>query len=122
MRKTIPCCAAAALLLSGCGSGTGSSKSRDISAADIYGTWRQTLSDCTDTIVFKADMTYDRTLSYTSGFAMTSETHDNWSLSGNTISIHYTDYGTVSDYQVTIEGNTMTWVTGDSSIVYTKVS
>ena len=118
MKKRIFLCAATTLLLSGCGG----ESAKSISASDIYGTWRQQMSDCTETITFKADMTYDKTISYTSGYEMDTERHDNWSLSGDTISIHYTDYGQVSDYRVTIEGNTMTWTIDDSQIVYTKVS
>ena len=120
MKRLIPILTAAALLLAGCGGET--EKAKSLSASDIYGTWQLQRSDCTDTYTFKADMTYTRKLSYTSGFAMNSETQDSWSLSGDTISIHYTDFGQVSDYQVTIEGNSMTWVTGDSETVYTKVS
>ena len=70
MKKLIPVLTASALLLAGCGSGTtgSSSKSNDkLSTVDVCGTWRETRANCTDTYKFKADMTYDRTISYTDG-------------------------------------------------------
>lgn len=124
MKKLIPVLAASALLLAGCGSGTtGSSKSNDkLSTADVCGTWRETRANCTDTYKFKADMTYDRTISYTDGSGMDSEVQDKWSLTDDTISIHYTDFGQVTDYKIAIDGSTMTWSAGDTQIVFEKVS
>ena len=125
MKKLIPVLTASALLLAGCGSGTtgSSSKSNDkLSTVDVCGTWRETRANCTDTYKFKADMTYDRTISYTDGSGMDSSVHDNWSLTDDTISIHYTDFGQVTDYKIAIDGSTMTWSAGDTQIVFEKVS
>ena len=125
MKELIPVLAASALLLAGCGSGTtgSSSKSNDkLSTVDVCGTWRETRANCTDTYKFKADMTYDRTISYTDGSGMDSEVQDKWSLTDDTISIHYTDFGQVTDYKIAIDGSTMTWSAGDTQIVFEKVS
>ena len=125
MKKLIPVLTASALLLAGCGSGTtgSSSKSNDkLSTVDVCGTWRETRANCTDTYKFKADMTYDRIISYTDGSGMDSEVQDKWSLTDDTISIHYTDFGQVTDYKIAIDGSTMTWSAGDTQIVFEKVS
>ncbi len=104
-------------LLTGCGGGD---SAKAVRKEDVVGTWVQNMSDCKETLTLNADMTYDKEIKYTSGVAMTSKSHDAWSLNGNTISISYSDFNTTSDYTVTIDGNTMTWVTGDAQIVYTK--
>lgn len=127
MKKLFPVFAASVLLLAGCGTGTGSAaeggKSSDkLSTVDVCGTWCETRSNCTDTYKFKADMTYDRTITYTDGSGMDSSVHDNWSLTDDTISIHATEFGQVTDYKIAIDGSTMTWSNGDTQIVFQKVS
>ena len=116
--KTMTAAALSLCLLTGCGGGGNTTVTTD----QVVGTWVQTMSDCTETMKLNSDMTYDKEIKYTSGVAMTTKSHDTWSLSGNKISISYSDFNTTSEYTVKIDGSTMTWDNGDAQIVYTKKS
>lgn len=105
-------------LLNGCG---GSDETK-ISAADVTGTWVQTLSDGTETITLRSDMTYTKVIELVGDFPMTTTSDDTWSFSGNTISIQSSKYNTVSEYTVILEGNTMIWDNGEGQITYQKQS
>lgn len=106
------------VLLTGCGG----SDAEDIKAEDLTGTWVQTLSDGTETLTLYEDMTYTMVIELGGAFPVTTESSDTWSISGNTISINYSKYNTVSTYSVKLDGSTMTWDTGDSTIIYYKQS
>lgn len=106
--------AALAFVLTACGGGD------NLTVEQVTGTWVRTMSDGTDTITLNSDMTYHKVIKLTSYPPMETETDDTYSISGDTISINYSDYNTVSEYKVTFEGNTMIWDNGDSQTVYTK--
>lgn len=105
-------------LLNGCGG----SDETEISAADVTGTWVQTLSDGTETITLRSDMTYTKVIELVGDFPMTTTSDDTWSFSGNTISLQSSKYNTVSEYTVILEGNTMIWDNGEGQITYQKQS
>ncbi len=102
------------LCMSACGGGN------DITVDQVAGTWVRTMSDGTDTITFNTDMTYDKVIALTSSPPVTTTTSDTYSLSGDTISINYSDYGTVSEYTVTFSGNKMIWDNGNSTMEYVR--
>ena len=114
--KAMTAAALSLCLLTGCGG----EESATVTTDQVVGTWVQTMSDCTETMKLNSDMTYDKEIKYTSGAAMTSQSHATWSLNGNKISISYSDFNTTSEYTVKIDGSTMTWDSGDAQIVYTK--
>lgn len=114
--KTLGVLALSACMLTGCG-GSGAT---EIKAEDVFGTWVQTMSDGTETLTLHDDMTYTKVIELGGAFPMTTESTDTWSISGNTISIGYSKYDTVSEYTVTLDGSTMVWDTGDSKITYQK--
>jgi hypothetical protein len=118
--KKISILTAAALtlcLLTGCGGGN---SAKDVSKDELVGTWVQKLSDGTETLTLNSDMTYTKVIDLGGAVPMKTTTEDTWSLSGSTITIQNSKYSTSSAYTVTLDGSTMTWVTGDSQIVYTK--
>ena len=100
--------------MTACGGGN------DIAVDQVAGTWVRTMSDGTDTITFNKDMTYDKTIALTSAPPVTTNTSGTYSLSGDTISIFYSEYGTSSDYTVTFSGNKMTWDNGNTTLEYVK--
>ena len=104
--------------LCACGNTNGSGESSDVSA--IVGTWVSDLSDGTETIILKEELTYEKTIEVTDPYVkMTSD--GTYSLKGDEISIKYPDYfGMTSKYTVTIEGDTMTWDNGKAKIVYVR--
>lgn len=105
-------------LLTGCGG----PDAAEVKAEDLTGTWVQTLSDGKETLTLNSDMTYTMVIELGGAFPVTTESSDTWSVSGSTISINYSKYNTVSTYTVKLDGNTMTWDTGDSIITYHKKS
>ncbi|MBP0974050.1 MAG: lipocalin family protein [Oscillospiraceae bacterium] len=106
-------------LLTGCG---GEESAKAVNKDDVVGTWVQTMSDGKETLTLNSDMTYTKVIELDGSASLKTTSEDTWSLSGNTITINYSKYDTTSAYAVTIDGNTMTWDTGDSQIVYTKKS
>jgi hypothetical protein len=114
-------CAAAALLLTGCGDTDGGAGSA-VTVESCVGTWKQELSDGTETLTLKSDMTYDKVIKLGGASPVEKSTHDDWALSGNTISISYSSYGTVSDYTVSFEGGQMIWKDRDSTQTWKKIS
>ena len=105
-------------LLTGCGG----DKATALNQEELYGTWVQTMSDGTETITLKSDMSYTKVIDLGGAVPAKTTSEDTWSFSGNTITINYAKYGTTSDYTVTIDGSTMTWDNGEKQIVYTKKS
>lgn len=117
MKRRIFAIFAAGMLLTACG---GEGGSAELSVDDLTGTWVCELSDGTKTLTLSSDMTYKQVYDLGGAVPMTTETNDTWELSGSKISIHYSDFGTVSDYTMTLDGSTMTWDNGDAQIVYKR--
>lgn len=105
-------------LLTGCGG----DDDKEIAVQDLTGTWVQTLSDGTETLTLNSDMTYTKIIELGGAFPVTTTTDDTWSVSGDTISINYSKYDTVSKYTVELDGDKMIWDSGDSKITYNKKS
>ena len=91
-----------------------------VSKDELVGTWVQKLSDGTETLTLNDDMTYTKVIELGGSVPVKTTSEDTWSLSGSTITIQNSKYSTSSDYTVTVDDSTMTWVTGDSQIVYEK--
>ena len=108
---------AALAVSAGCSSGGAGG---GLSADDVKGTWIRDLSDGTETLTLNSDMTYKKIIELTSYPPISSETQDTYSLSGDKIQINYSDFGTVSEYTVAIDGNTMKWDNGSAVLEYKK--
>lgn len=106
----------------GCSGGTADTggSGPSVSLSDLKGTWVKTLPDGTDTITFNDDMTYNKVIDLTSYPPMRPESGDTYELDGSTLKIHYSDFGTVSEYKITISGTTMTWDNGATVQEYRK--
>lgn len=104
-----------AVSLAACGGGDSG-----LTVEQVTGTWVRTMSDGTDTITLNSDMTYHKVIKLTSSPPMETVTDDTYSISGDTISINYSDFSTVSEYTVTFEGNAMIWDNGNAQIRYEK--
>lgn len=119
---------AAGLLLAGCGAkdddstDTASSYPTEVTVNNLVGSWVETITDGTSTMTLNSDMTYDKVIELGGDFPMTTTSHDTWSLSGDHISINYSDFGTVSEYTVTLEGSIMVWDNGTGQIIYRRKS
>lgn len=118
------CC----LLLCGCGSKSESTAAKtytnDLTVSNLSGQWVEAIVDGTETLTLNSDMTYDKLIELGGNFPMSSEYHDTWALDGNKLSIGYSDFGTVSDYTVTLQddGTTMIWDSGNGTIIYRRKS
>lgn len=88
------------------------------SKEDLTGTWQQLLSDGTETIQLTSDGRYISDIKLYAGTS-THNTHT-WDYSDGKLTVHYTNLGVDSTYDVAIEGNQMKLTRNGTTTVYTK--
>lgn len=99
----------------------GGNSNEGLTAADVAGTWEeQERSDGEKTLILREDMTYTETIKVMSPMLIQTTTDDTYSLDGDTIELNYSDYGTSSEYKVTLTEDTMTLDNGSSQMVFKK--
>lgn len=103
-----------------CNPNKDSDKKSSLDITQFHGTWIKIDGDMTTTYNFKSDGTYTELVETSGDYAISMRDDGTYKVIGNELTLTSSGFEIDYSYNVSFDGNTMTWDNGKATVTYKK--